>query len=116
MTDDMKHDDLTALFAAQDRELEAAPFVETVMTRVESDGRKRRLVLAGAALFGGILAGSQIPKLLSEMTGVEFSLTQALTLAQDQVQAEVMTAPPLWIAAAVVASLSMLAAMQLERA
>jgi len=69
MAADKFDDDLQALFAADDTSLdsEAADFVRRVDRAIGRRLLMRRLVLTGATMLGGLVAGAQIPDVLDQL-------------------------------------------------
>jgi hypothetical protein len=115
MRDEDTYADLTALFAAEDREHAAAPFVDQVMGRIRAQARMRKLLLAVTGLGGALLAASQLPKLLADSVGLDASLTTSIIQAQDDVSA-MASANPLWLGIGAVVMLSLMAVAAMERA
>ena len=115
MRDEDTYADLTALFAAEDREHEAKPFVDQVMGRVRAQARMRKLLLVAAGLGGAIVAASQLPKLLADSVGLDASLTTSIIQAQNDVSA-LASANPLWLGIGAVVMLSLMAVAAMERA
>jgi hypothetical protein len=115
MRDEDTYADLTALFAAEDREHEAAPFVDQVMGRIRAQARMRKLLLAVTGLGGALLAASQLPKLLADSVGLDASLTTSIIQAQNDVSA-MASANPLWLGIGAVVMLSLMAVAAMERA
>ena len=109
------YSDLSLMFEAEDRALEAAPFVEGVMKRVKRTTRIRRLVLASVGGVGALIAGLQLPGLLAGWAGVDTGVTEAITLARTEV-GEVAATNPLWMMVACVVALSVFAVSAMERA
>lgn len=56
---DLSFSDLTEAFAANDALLLAPDFTQRVTQTIQREERRRRAVLAGFGLFGGLIAGSQ---------------------------------------------------------
>lgn len=77
MTDDFEKM-LQAKFAEEDACLSDEAFVATVMDDVRRSDLMRKVVLAIAAAAGGLIAGSQLPQLISTMSGI--SLIDDVTL------------------------------------
>lgn len=115
MRDEDTYADLTALFAAEDREQEARPFVDQVMGRIRAQARMRKLLLAVTGLGGALLAASQLPKLLADSVGLDSSLTTSILQAQEDVSA-LASANPLWLGIGAVVMLSLMAVAAMERA
>lgn len=71
-------EDLTALFAGDDAPLatDAEAFAASVDRRIGRQQMLRRGVLTGATLVGGLIAGTQVPFILRQMSsygGVDLS-------------------------------------------
>jgi hypothetical protein len=114
MRDEDTYADLTALFAAEDREYEAKPFVDQVMGRIRAQARVRKLLLAVVGVGGALLAASQLPNLLADSVGLDASLTTSIIQAQNEVSA-LASANPLWLGIAAVVGLSLMAVAAMER-
>ncbi|MEH6807538.1 MAG: hypothetical protein V7651_01720 [Hyphomonas oceanitis] len=115
MRDEDTYADLTALFASEDRALEAKPFTDGVMGRVRAQGRMRKLLLAVTGVAGALVAASQLPKLLADTVGLDTSITTSIVQAQTDMTA-LASANPLWLGVAAVVGLSLLAVAAMERA
>ena len=115
MRDEDTYADLTALFASEDRALEAKPFTDGVMSRVRAQGRMRKLLLAVTGVAGALVAASQLPKLLADTVGLDTSITTSIVQAQTDMTA-LASANPLWLGVAAVVGLSLLAVAAMERA
>jgi predicted anti-sigma-YlaC factor YlaD len=115
MRDQDAYKDLTDLFRAEDNALAPEPFTGDVMRRVRRTRQLRRVVVGGLGLAGAIVAASQLPALLAGWTGVDTSLTHALSAAPAELT-ELAASNPLWTAIAAAALLSALAAAAFERA
>lgn len=95
MTSDERHDDLTALFKAQDDALQSDAFVDRVMTPIYKRARWRTPLLFGAGGLGIGAALSQIGGLLNVLKehapearpDFSFSL-EALPAAQVSLEAQ----------------------------
>ena len=115
MRDQDTYADLTALFAAEDREHEAGPFVDRVMGRIRAQARVRKLLLGATGLGGALLAASQLPKLLADSVGLDASLTTSILQAQENISA-LASANPLWMGIGAIVMLSLAAVAATERA
>ena len=95
-------------------------FAQSVKTRIEKRARLRRFMIGGASLMGGIIAGAQIPKLITlirpdaaaqsaEMTSLTKSLLPTIPeLSLTEISAG-LSQGPLWMTIALgVTALSLL--------
>jgi len=64
MSEQTHHRDLTALFEAEEETFASPQFNEAVLSNIGKTERQRRWVLSGFGLFGGLIAGSQVPFLM----------------------------------------------------
>ena len=106
---------LTALFATEDRALEAKPFTDDVMGQIRAKGRMRKLLLAVSGIAGALLAASQLPKLLADTVGLDTSITTSIIQAQTNMTA-LASSNPLWLGIAAIVGLSLFAVAAMERA
>lgn len=119
MREEDTYTDLTDLFAAEDKALDAAPFVNEVMTGIRRRALFRRIVLAGVGTAGAVLAALQVPAFLGRFSGAEnvtdAVVAQSLSKVQNGVNL-LETVDPLWMAIGGVVLLSLVAVTTLERA
>jgi hypothetical protein len=66
MREEETFQDLSSLFAAEDRALEAKPFVDDVMGKVRRRSLMRRGILLAVGGIGAVVAALQLPGLLGE--------------------------------------------------
>ena len=102
MTSDERHDDLTALFEAQDEALQSDAFIDRVMSPIYKRARWRTPLLFGAGGLGIGAALSQIGGLLAALkehapeVRPDFSVSlEALPAAQVALETQ-----PAWMVAA----------------
>ena len=118
MQSEDRHDDLTALFHAQDEDLQSDAFVERVMTPIYRRARWRTPLLFGAGGLGIGAALSQISglwaalKAYSPEMGSDFSVTID-TMPATQFSLESQS---IWLAAAAIVILGCVALVVSERA
>jgi hypothetical protein len=123
MRDQDDYKDLSDLFRVEDNALTAEPFTAHVMRDVRRRLLMRRLVVGTVGCLGAGIAALQLPALLGEWTGVDSTVTQALTTAPGELSTAAMnqitaaaTGNPLWMAIAAGAVLCVLAVSAFERA
>jgi len=115
MRDQETYSDLTDLFAAEDRKMDPAPFVNEVMTGIRRKALFRRLLLGAVGVAGAGVAALQLPGLLSNWTGLDQIVTRTVTDARQD--ANLLTsADPIWLMVGGVVALSLLAITSWERA
>ncbi len=114
MREEETFDDLTSLFAADDRELEAKPFVDEVMGKVRRRSIVRRAVLLAVGGAGAVVAALQVPGLLGDWTMLDHSVVNTISSAQQQA-GMLATANPLWLGIVGVVGLCLAAVTTLER-
>ena len=115
MHEEDTYQDLASLFAAEDRALEAKPFVDGVMGDIRRKALIRRLVIAGGGAAGAVIAAFQLPSLFGDWFTVDDTIVSAVASAQQQVGV-LASVNPVWLLAAAVAGLSFAAVATLERA
>ncbi len=115
MRDQENHSDLTELFTAEDRELDAAPFVKDVMAGIRRKALFRRLLLGAVGMAGAGVSALQLPGLLSNWTGLDSLVTQTITDARQDASL-LTTIDPLWLTVGGVVAISLLAITAWERA
>tara|TARA_R110001606_G_scaffold136493_4_gene274061 strand:+ start:468 stop:815 length:348 start_codon:yes stop_codon:yes gene_type:complete len=115
MRDEDTYADLTALFATEDRALEAKLFTEDVMGQIRAQGRVRKLLLVFSGIAGALVAASQLPKLLADTVGLDTSITTSILQAQTDM-ATLASSNPLWLGVAAIVGLSLFAVAAMERA
>ena len=114
MRDEDTYADLTALFTAEDRALEAKPFADDVMGQIRAQGRVRKLLLTFTGIGGALVAASQLPKLLADTVGLDTSITTSILQAQTDM-ATLASSHPLWLGIAAIVGLSLFAVAAMER-
>ncbi len=75
MTDKTHYNDLTALFEQENATLYSQDLQNTVMGSVRSEEKRRRFVLSGFGLCGGLIAASQLPFLITFLQELNSSNT-----------------------------------------
>lgn len=118
MTSPQDYSDLSDLFASEDANLEAnsEQFVASVMQDISVKDTKRRWILAAAGLTGGVIAAAQVPELITSLSGLELSFSDALEMTKGELSKDTLQATPLrWVIAAVIA-MSVMAVAQMEQA
>jgi len=92
MTTEDFHDELSVLFEADDAELMASG--EAFAMRVDRGiGRRhllRRVVLTGATLIGGLVAGTQVPEVLMQMNAYGLEELPLFDGVAEQMQGQYM--------------------------
>ena len=106
--------DLTSLFAAEDRELEAKPFVDEVMGKVRRRALVRRGVLLAVGGIGAVVAVLQLPGLLGDWVTLDNTVTNTISTAQQQAGL-LANADPLWLGIVAMVGLCVAAVTTLER-
>ncbi|MBB40822.1 MULTISPECIES: hypothetical protein [Hyphomonas] len=106
--------DLSSLFAAEDRALEAKPFVDDVMGKVRRRSLVRRGVLLAVGGAGAVVAALQLPGLLGDWTMLDNTVVNTISSAQQQAGLLAST-DPLWLGIAAVVGLCVAAVTALER-
>jgi hypothetical protein len=101
MTHDDTGQDLSELFAAEDAAFQSAAFVETVMAPIQRHTAQRRMVLGGAALLGGTVAGAQLPGVVSRLSNVSVN-SNAAALDFGTAFSALQSLNPLWIASVLI--------------
>lgn len=114
MREDDTFEDLASLFAAEDRALEAKPFVDEVMGKVRRRSLMRRAFLLVAGGAGAVVAALQVPSLLGDWLTVDNTVVNAISTAQQQAGLLAST-NPLWLGIAAVVGLSLVAVTTMER-
>jgi len=114
MRDDETFQDLTSLFAAEDRALEAKPFVDDVMGKVRRRKMMRRVFLLAVGGAGAVVAALQLPGLLGDWVTLDNTVTNTISSAQQQAGL-LANADPLWLGIAAVVGLCVAAVTTLER-
>lgn len=115
--------DLSDLFRVEDNALPAEPFTRQVMGNVRRQKRVRRLVVGSLGLTGAAIAAMQLPQLFAEWTGVDKTVTEALTTAPTELSSAAMSqlstlamSNPMWLAIAAGAAFCIFAVSAFERA
>jgi len=115
--------DLADLFRVEDNALPAEPFTRQVMAGVRRQKMMRRAVVGSLGLAGAAIAAMQLPQLFAEWSGVDKTVTQALTTAPTELStaafSQLSTAAmsnPMWLAIAAGAALCVFAVSAFERA
>lgn len=114
MREEETFQDLSSLFAAEDRALEAKPFVDEVMGKVRHRALMRRAVLLAVGGVGAVVAALQLPGLLGEWVTLDSTVTNTISSAQQQASL-LATADPLWLGVVAVIGLCVAAVTSLER-
>ena len=114
MREDETFEDLTSLFAAEDRALEAKPFVDEVMGKVRRRTLLRKLFLLGVGGAGAVVAALQVPSLLGDWITVDNTIVTGIATAQQQAGL-LASSNPLWLGIAAVVGLSVAAVATMER-
>jgi len=117
--EDETFEDLSRLFTAEDRALEAKPFVDGVMGRIRRKQMMRRMVLLGVGAAGAVIAALQVPSLLGEWVPVDNTLDTSLVSALSSAQQQAglfASSNPLWLSIAAVVGLSLALVATMERA
>ncbi|MEZ5945971.1 MAG: hypothetical protein R3C13_08065 [Hyphomonas sp.] len=115
MREEDTYQDLASLFSAEDRQLDAKPFVDDVMRGIRRRALMRKLVIAGVGAVGAIVAASQMPSLVGDWITFDDAIVTGIADARQQVGL-LATINPLWLAIAAVAGLSFTAVATMERA
>ena len=118
MRDDETYQDLSSLFAAEDRALEAAPFVNEVMGKVRRRTMLRKLFLVGVGGAGAVVAALQVPSLLGDWIMVDNTMDSTIfnAISTAQQQAGLLaTINPLWLGITAAVALSLAAVATMER-
>jgi hypothetical protein len=115
--------DLSDLFRVEDNALPAEPFTRQVMGNVRRQKTMRRLVVGSLGLTGAVIAAMQLPQLFAEWTGVDKTVTEALTTAPTELSSAAVNqlstlamSNPMWVAIAAGAALCVFAVSAFERA
>ncbi|MGA1342130.1 MAG: hypothetical protein ACO33A_03635 [Hyphomonas sp.] len=123
MRDQDAYKDLSDLFRVEDNALPAEPFTRQVMGRIHRQKTVRRLVVGSLGLTGAAIAAMQLPQLLAGWTGVDKTVTEALTTAPTELSSAVVNqlstlamTNPIWVAIAAGAALCVFAVSAFERA
>lgn len=118
MRDDETFQDLSSLFAAEDRALEAKPFADDVMGKVRRRKIVRKVFLLAAGGAGALLAALQVPNLLGDWIlldgSVDTTILSAISSAQQQAGL-LASADPIWLAIAGVVGVTVAAVTTMER-
>ena len=114
MREEDTFEDLTSLFAAEDRALEAKPFVDAVMGKVRRRSLLRRALLLTAGSAGAVVAALQVPSLLGDWITVDNTVVNTIATAQQQAGILAST-NPLWLGIAAIVALSLAAVATMER-
>ena len=114
MREEETFEDLASLFAAEDRALDAKPFVAEVMGKVRRRTRLRRAFLIGVGGAGALVAALQVPSLLGDWITVDNTIVTAISTAQQQAGLLAST-NPLWLGIAAMVGLSLAAVATMER-
>ena len=115
MREEDPFEDLTSLFAAEDRALEAKPFVDEVMGKVRRRTMLRKALLLTAGGAGALVAALQVPSLLGDWITVDNTVVNAISTAQQQA-GMLASSNPLWLGIAAVVGLSLALVATMERA
>ncbi|MEZ6001359.1 hypothetical protein [Hyphomonas sp.] len=115
MREEETFQDLTSLFAAEDRALEAKPFVDEVMGKVRRRALMRRAVLLAVGGVGAIVAALQMPGLLGDWAALDNTVVNSIASAQQQADL-LASSNPLWLGIAAVVGLCVAAVATMERA
>lgn len=70
MSEENFEDELRAAFAAEDAILSDEAFIVSTMKEIRRTEMWRRFILAGVVTVGGLIAGTQVPALLSALGGI----------------------------------------------
>lgn len=115
--------DLSDLFRVEDNALPAEPFTRQVMGNVRRQKTVRRLVVGSLGLTGAAIAAMQLSQLFAEWTGVDQTVTEALTTAPTELSSAAVNqlstlamSNPMWLAIAAGAALCVFAVSAFERA
>ncbi|MBD3770996.1 MAG: hypothetical protein IE925_12700 [Rhodobacterales bacterium] len=114
MREEDTFEDLTSLFAAEDRALEAKPFVDEVMGKVRRRTLARKAFLLAVGGAGAVVAALQVPSLLGDWITVDNTVVSAISSAQQQAGLLAST-NPLWLGIAAIVGLSLAAVATMER-
>jgi hypothetical protein len=114
MREEDTFEDLTSLFAAEDRALEAKPFVDEVMGKVRRRMLARKAFLLAVGGAGAVVAALQVPSLLGDWITVDNTVVSAISSAQQQAGLLAST-NPLWLGIAAIVGLSLAAVATMER-
>lgn len=114
MREEDTFEDLTSLFTAEDRALEAKPFVDEVMGKVRRRTMLRKLFLLGVGSAGAVVAALQVPSLLGDWITFDTNITTTIATAQQQASL-LATSNPLWLGIAAIVGLSLAAVATMER-
>lgn len=72
MTEQTDHRDLTVLFETDEARFDSPQFNRSVLVDIGKTERQRRWILSGFGLFGGLIAGSQVPFFIESLKGFQF--------------------------------------------
>jgi hypothetical protein len=114
MREEDTFEDLTSLFAVEDRALEAKPFVDEVMGKVRRRTLARKALLLAVGGAGAVVAALQVPSLLGDWITVDNTVVSAISSAQQQAGLLAST-NPLWLGIAAIVGLSLAAVATMER-
>lgn len=106
--------DLTSLFAAEDRELDAKPFVDELMGKVRRRTLARKAFLLAVGGAGAVVAALQVPGLLGDWATLDNTVVGTIAAARQQADL-LASANPLWLGIAAVVGLCVAAVTTLER-
>jgi len=122
MRDQDAYKDLSDLFRVEDNALPAEPFTREVMGNVRRQRTMRRIVIGSLGLTGGAIAAMQLPQLFAEWTGVDKTVTEALTTAPTELSSAAVSqistlamTNPMWLAIAAGAALCVFVVSAFER-
>ncbi len=73
MTNPENYTDLSSLFEEADKDFDSPDFSNAVTHSIKQDEARRRFVLSGFGLCGGLIAGSQLPFLFDILIGFELN-------------------------------------------
>jgi len=115
MTNDPSFDDLTALFEAEDQDLNDPAFTDGVMRQVKRRKYSRRVLLALAGGIGGLLSVPQLITAYATWPVADRLTSESLVSLSDRVQAYSSSNPTWFLIGAMVLGVIVLAS-SLERA
>jgi len=115
MREEETFQDLSSLFAAEDRALEAKPFVDEVIGKVRRRSMMRRGILLAVGGAGAVVAALQVPGLLGDWTTLDNTVVNSIATAQQQANL-LASSNPLWLGIAAVVGLCVAAVATMERA
>lgn len=112
---DNAYDDLTALFAAEDKKLSGDGFVRDVMVPIRRPSAWRQALLFGATGIGLGAAGSQFIGLLGTLPDVDLDVGAELTSLQMLLNGIEYT-NPIWLMSFVMVAVCLVMLTVFERA